>query len=241
MKNYLLSLLILLGSFAAYSSPDTLRESKQVHVVQANSHELSANSLADCIIETSYSLVGVVEVTTNSSPEIDKMLKLVGFAPGAAWCGADVAYTYAQCIPVADLETFLPMTKWAYTPYTYNRAKELNAIVYQSGSYTSNTRPKPTDAFWIWSSRLNRVAHIGIIDNWHPYGRMAITLEGNTNNSGSREGDGHYVMYRDKRQIYAVGDIIGTLNRSTAFSHRTSSKNRSSFRELKDKEDPHLA
>lgn len=173
----------------------------------------SGSDTRECIIDASHAVIGITEVAPNSGVVIDQMLATVQFDPGAAWCGAAVAYNYSQCIPTAALDSYLSMQKWAYTPYTYSKAKAANAIIYQSGKYTlsKHKRPLPADVFWIYSSTKGRVVHTGIIDTWHPYGRMAITLEGNTNYAGSSDGDGFYVMYRDKRQIYAVADVLNQI------------------------------
>lgn len=179
---------------------------------ESHASSLDNPDTRECIIDVSHDLVGVVEITHNSSPEIDAMLSLVEFAPGAAWCGADVAYTYAQCIDVEILDNYLPMKKWAYTPYTYSKAKESGTILFQSGKLTSLKQPKPGDQFWIYSAAKGRVVHTGIIDVWHPVGRKVITLEGNTNLFGSSEGDGHHVIYRDKRQLYAVANVLSSLS-----------------------------
>lgn len=47
------------------------------------------------------------------------------------------------------------------------------------------------------------VAHVGFIDAW-PDGDYVITVEGNTNMAGSREGDGVYRKRRPKQSIYQV-------------------------------------
>jgi len=51
-----------------------------------------------------------------------------------------------------------------------------------------------------------RIAHVGFIHAQE--GDYYITVEGNTNQAGSREGDGVYKKRRPKRTIYKVADYI---------------------------------
>ena len=60
--------------------------------------------------------------------------------------------------------------------------------------------PQAADLFGLWIN--NRIGHVGFIYRWSP--KVAMTMEGNTNDAGSREGDGVYVKRRLTRQIYKV-------------------------------------
>lgn len=56
--------------------------------------------------------------------------------------------------------------------------------------------------FGIWFQKLGRIAHVGFIHEWGC--EWVVTVEGNTNDAGSREGDGVYMKRRINRQIYKV-------------------------------------
>jgi hypothetical protein len=169
----------------------------------------------ECIIQSAYSTIGVTEVGHNAGQEVERYLSVVEFGPGAAWCGAHYAYNLSQCMEISDMESYMPMRSWAYTPNYYNNAKSVITYTNHGIKQLSNQAyPKKGDAMLLYNSKLGRVAHIGTIDVWHAYGDYVITIEGNTNSAGSREGDQVAVKYRDKRQIYAVVDVLESINQS---------------------------
>lgn len=65
------------------------------------------------------------------------------------------------------------------------------------------------DIFAIYFPDKNRIAHAGFIDQWD--GTWLITVEGNTNVSGGREGDGVYRKRRPVNSIYQVARYIRQL------------------------------
>ena len=66
--------------------------------------------------------------------------------------------------------------------------------------------PTTGDIFGLYFSEKGRIAHVGFIDQWD--GTWMISVEGNTNESGSREGDGVYRKRRLIRSIYKVARYI---------------------------------
>ncbi|MDP3467054.1 MAG: hypothetical protein Q8S11_01890 [Daejeonella sp.] len=71
---------------------------------------------------------------------------------------------------------------------------------------TDNWQPTIGDVFGIYFSDKKRIAHVGFIDQWD--GTWLITVEGNTNVSGGREGDGVYRKRRPVKSIYQVARYI---------------------------------
>ena len=71
---------------------------------------------------------------------------------------------------------------------------------------TDNWQPTIGDVFGIYFPEKNRIAHTGFIDQWD--GTWLITVEGNTNVSGGREGDGVYRKRRTVKSIYQVARYI---------------------------------
>ena len=70
------------------------------------------------------------------------------------------------------------------------------------------------DVFGIYYPRQNRIAHVGFIDGQQE--GFFITVEGNTNANGSRNGDGVYRKRRSVRAIYKIsrwqsGRTVGTI------------------------------
>jgi hypothetical protein len=66
--------------------------------------------------------------------------------------------------------------------------------------------PQKADVFGIYFSKLGRIAHVGFIQEWGS--RIVITVEGNTNDQGSREGTCVASKRRPTRTIYKVSRYI---------------------------------
>ncbi len=76
----------------------------------------------------------------------------------------------------------------------------------QTTDRRQQTTPKTGDIFGLFFPDKNRIAHTGFIDQWD--GTWLITVEGNTNVSGGREGDGVYRKRRPVKSIYQVARYI---------------------------------
>lgn len=143
------------------------------------------------------SQIGVREKTgTNDGIEVEKYLKHVGLGKGYAWCAAFVSWGYSEANVVNP--------KSAWSPAMLPASK----VIYQSNHKDKKATPGVGDTFGIWFNNLKRVAHVGFVDEWPTSGSYAFTVEGNTNDAGSREGDGVYRKRRLKSQIYQVADFI---------------------------------
>ncbi len=73
---------------------------------------------------------------------------------------------------------------------------------------TSSPPAQAADVFGLFFPEKGRIAHVGFIDQWD--GTWMISVEGNTNVSGSREGDGVYRKRRLIRSIYSVARYISS-------------------------------
>jgi hypothetical protein len=62
--------------------------------------------------------------------------------------------------------------------------------------------PQPADVFGLHYANLGRIGHTGIL--LKDEGSYWVTVEGNTNGVGSREGDGVYSKRRRKDQITVI-------------------------------------
>lgn len=112
---------------------------------------------------------------------------------GNPWCAAYVSWSFQQdCVPN-------PKSAWApdYFPLDkiiWDRRKDLKQEV------------KAGDVFGIYFPNKGRIAHVGFILEWG--NKTITTIEGNTNEAGSREGDGVYKKFRLKSQIFQVSSWI---------------------------------
>lgn len=139
--------------------------------------------------------VGNTETGWNTGPEIDKYFEVSEFSPGVAYCSIFIMWGYEQIGVV-----------YCGTPWSPSWFIEATTI-YQRGSYTFYT-PRFGDAFGIYFRSKGRVAHVGFILAWMPETGMCLTLEGNTNSGGSREGDGIFIRSRKISEIYQVARFI---------------------------------
>ncbi|WP_421977145.1 CHAP domain-containing protein [Roseivirga seohaensis] len=148
------------------------------------------------ILSIARSQIGVREKTGNNDGfDVEKYLATTGLGAGYAWCAAYVNWVYQQagiCKPTS-LQAWSP--SWFPPERTYWSVGENE---YQP--------PMPGDVFGIFFSSKGRIAHVGIIEDWN--GKYANTIEGNTNDAGSREGDGVYRKIRLKKQISKVSNWI---------------------------------
>jgi len=109
---------------------------------------------------------------------------------GQPWCAAFLTWTFRA----AGIKAMVS----GYSPNWFPAKK----VIYTRGS-SRNSSPGTADVFGIYFPTKKRIAHVGFIDEWKS-GSIAITVEGNTNEAGSREGDGVYKKRRLKSQIYKV-------------------------------------
>lgn len=144
------------------------------------------------------SQIGVTELTGNNDGEkVEMYLNAVGLGQGYAWCSAFVFWAYDS----AGVET-ISKEQAAWSPAWFTNDK----VIYVRGKF-GNKVPIPGDVFGIYYNNKGRIAHVGFVDEWG-YGKIAITVEGNTNEDGGREGNGVYRKRRLKRQIYKVANYI---------------------------------
>jgi len=135
--------------------------------------------------------IGVRELTGNNDGErVEEYLASCGLSKGYAWCAAYVNWCY-NGVGIKG--------GGAYSPNWFPNAK----TIYTNGN-RSNKMPAQCDVFGVWFNDKNRIAHVGFIDKWTDGGDYCITVEGNTNDGGSRDGDGVYRKRRLKSQVYKV-------------------------------------
>jgi hypothetical protein len=136
--------------------------------------------------------VGVRELTgKNDGERVEQYLHSVGFKAGAPWCAAFVHWVLQECGAAR--------VRSAWSPSWFPNKR----VIYHRGNKQLQQDPTKADVFGIYFANRNRIAHVGFIHDWKQ-GNYCYTVEGNTNDNGSREGDGVYKKRRLKRQIYKV-------------------------------------
>lgn len=144
-----------------------------------------------CVIESARQEIGTREKTGNNDGEqVGKYLASTGLDQGYAWCAAFINWNYEKCgYEGPDKAAWSP--SWFPDHATIFKRKVVEGVHPQGG-----------DVFGIYFRSKGRIAHVGLIEKWKP--DQVITIEGNTNKAGSREGDGVYRRRRLKRQVYKV-------------------------------------
>ena len=138
--------------------------------------------LAKKALENAISQIGVQEIPkgSNAGPDVEKYLKSVKLGKGYSWC---MAFVY-WC--VVETKLLNPLAKTAGVLAQYNKSKKLVA-----------TTPKAGDIFIMDFGK--GLGHTGFVEKVEKY--IIHTIEGNTNDDGSREG---YEVCRRKRNTNTI-------------------------------------
>jgi len=124
---------------------------------------------------------------------VETYLASVNLSRGNPWCAAFVSYCLTQN-HIAN-----PKSGWAPNYFTKS------STIYIRGGLKNRT-PMPGDVFGIWFESKGRIAHVGFIYRYTS--TYTTSVEGNTNDAGSREGDGVYKKYRLTRQLYKISRYV---------------------------------
>lgn len=149
------------------------------------------------VIDLAKSQLHVREKTgNNDGKEVETYLSHVGLKKGDPWCAAFVSYVLSY----SGIEN----TCIGYSPVWFRS----QYLVYKRDlpGKTDFEKVQPADVFGIYFLNKNRIAHVGFIIRLE--NQYILTIEGNTNEVGSREGDGVYSKRRNTDQIYAVSNYI---------------------------------
>ena len=138
--------------------------------------------------------LGVRETGFNKGKRVEEYLKAAKLPPGNAWCAAFPTWVFIQCNIKAVVSGYSP--NWFQSNVVYKRDDNINR----------NYSVAAGDVFGLYFESKKRIAHVGFIDKQD--GNYYITVEGNTNEAGSREGDGVYRKRRHIKTIYAISRWI---------------------------------
>ncbi|WP_242689030.1 peptidoglycan-binding protein [Pedobacter sp. SYSU D00535] len=133
------------------------------------------------------------ETGRNDGKRVEAYLAYTGLPKGNPWCAAFISWTYGKA--------GLPEPRTAWSPALFPADK----VIWRNGKQVRSL-PQSGDIFGIWFPNKKRIAHAGFVDHWTD--KWLITVEGNTNPEGSREGDGVYKRRRWVKGIYAVASWL---------------------------------
>ena len=149
-----------------------------------------------CVRGIYHDQIGVRELTgTNDGFHVEMFLESTGLGKGYPWCAAFIHWSYFQCGIVLDLK--YP----AWVPSYFPNDK----LIMVRGKFQLR-KPMFGDLIGIWFPKKERLAHVGFYDGENS--KYYFTVEGNTNEAGSREGDGVYRKRRIKRQVHSISSWI---------------------------------
>jgi hypothetical protein len=151
----------------------------------------------DELVRIAEAEIGVVEKTgQNDGERIKEYLAVTGLSEGYPWCAAFVAWCHLQAKISSPHSAYSP--DWFKTNVIWRRDRDTQEH--------SQVEPQSGDVFGIYFSSLERVAHVGIVKTWRR--DVVVTIEGNSNPDGGREGYGVFSRRRLTSQIYVVSSYI---------------------------------
>lgn len=179
--------------------------------------------------------IGVREATgKNDGERVEEYLALTNLGKGYAWCASFISWVFSEAgFPE-------PRTPWSPALFPkerviWERGRQLSATSNQPNDLrnfvgfvggeissvlkvststhvlkpnASHLTPRAGDIFGIYFNNLKRIAHAGFVDEWGS--TFIITVEGNTNETGSAEGDG---VYRRRRPIGSLHSVANWIDR----------------------------
>lgn len=155
----------------------------------------SPSDLLSEVVKATASQIGVLEkpIGSNSGPEVDEYLESVGLGGGCFWCMAFVYWSFQKAS--AKLGVTNPAVKTAGCLDHWNRTK--GKRITSSEAVNNPSRVKPGQIFIM--SYGGGAGHTGLVEKVN--GGFVTTIEGNTNESGSRNGIG---VFRRQRKINSI-------------------------------------
>lgn len=153
----------------------------------------------DSLAKIYRSYIGTVEATgKNDGKQVNQFQAATGNKTGDAWCASFVAFCLKK-IGITITGNGMAASWFGKTVTVWSRDKNGIGTFNQMAAVRGNTGG-------LYFPKLKRIAHIFFIDNVK--GDKVITVEGNTNNQLSREGNGCFQCVRKIKQIYKVSDYI---------------------------------
>lgn len=152
-------------------------------------------------LEVAKEQMGVEEVPkgSNKGPMINEYLKAVGLGPGYAWCQAFVYWCYVVAADKVGVANVMVKTAGVYD--CWNRSTNRKGVlkIAKGDVVTGKAMLEAGDQFVMLYGK--GAGHTGIIERVTENEKGVIvlhTIEGNSNNSGSREG---YAVVRQTRLL----------------------------------------
>lgn len=151
----------------------------------------SVEEIRACAKEIALKEVGVKEVGNNGGARVEEYQRTT-HTYRVAWCASFINWVMKQICAVTPNSAYVP--DWFTKNVIYDRRKDREADV------------RIMDEFNIYFKSLGRAAHIGAIVDYDD--DFYTTIEGNSNDNGSREGTRVVKKYRARDTIYQISRWI---------------------------------
>lgn len=155
------------------------------------------------MVATALREVGTKEYGGNNrGARVEEYLASTKLGPNFPWCAAYVRWCHAQCgVDLQPARAFAAAAQYA-TAHEVFRKGQLEDYDPLGPGHEWERISEDADVFTLWYSKLNRIGHCGIIIGETE--KYIETCEGNTSESGSRDGDGVLRRRRMKATLYTV-------------------------------------
>ena len=167
-----------------------------------SAHETSDLLLAKTL-EVATSQIGVMESPpgSNRGPEVDEYIRRVGLNPKGqfAWCAAFVYFCFDEAAKTLGQSNPVIKTGGVLDHWERARAEGIRRLL-ASKAVQNPELVQPGHIFVIDTGDPGGAGHTGLVLEVN--GGKLVTIEGNTNDNGSREGVG--VFKRDGRKIVQI-------------------------------------
>ena len=153
----------------------------------------------ECLVKWYTSQLGVKELTNhNDGKEVEMYQRSVGLPSNskAAWCACFTSCGMSYCC--------IDNPKSALAVAYFNK----KTIIWSNDDEDAGITPEQTDLGGIYFASLKGIHHIFFIDEWEEGDEYCTTVEGNSNDTGSREGTTVVRHRRLKEQIRYVARFI---------------------------------
>lgn len=126
----------------------------------------------------------------NRGKDVEAYQKEAGTTPGEPWCAAAVFSWVDRASHLLEVPCpLLPVPNHAYVQSYYDYGRAHGAIVPAAEAV-------PGDLYLLFFPSLHRYGHIGMLDHLGPGAGTLHGIEGNTNEGGSRDGEGVFPKTR---------------------------------------------
>lgn len=181
----LLSGLLWVAFIGSYWLPDRI-VLKSTETILSNAEVVEDRKYRVLLVRIAQGELGLREKTGHNDGErIAGFLSKVGLKKPEPWCAAFISWVYAE----AGFEK--PRSGWSPDLFPVSRLAR-SAL--------------PGNVIGIYFPEKKRIAHVGLIERLD--GDWVVSLEGNTNITGSREGDGVYRKRRHRKTIFRIADWV---------------------------------